>query len=163
MPHKDQNEGAKLLVAARQARQRTFRGGVDELAAIRDFVGESAAALGAGEEDVFAFQLAADEAASNAFQHAYHGLGGLMDVEVWREGDAIFVRLRDWGEPFDPAAVPEPDLELPLEERPLGGLGLFLIRRVMTDVSFSFDPEAGNTVTMRREIHSLKDGGGDSE
>ena len=48
----------------------------------------------------------------------------------------------------DPDSIPEPDILAPLEERPLGGVGLFLMRKVMSQVHFDFDPQEGNTLTM---------------
>ena len=135
-----------------QVHQRTFEGQVEQLRAIREFIQESVVRLGAGEEDAFAYQLAADEAATNAFKHAYTGRTGRLEVMVWREADSIALRLRNWGAPFDPEAIPLPNTTRPLEERPAGGLGLFLMRKIMDEVMFSFDPREGNTVTMKRRL-----------
>ena len=131
---------------------RTFEGQVEQLGAIREFIQESALGLGAGEEDVFACQLAADEAATNAFKHAYSGMPGRVEVAVWREAGRISLRLRNWGAPFDPEAIPVPDVARPLEERPAGGLGIFLMRKFMDDIQFRFDPHEGNTITMHRRL-----------
>ena len=140
------------LMSTNDVYQRTFEGGLEQLATIRAFVAQAAANLGADEDALFACQLAADEAATNAFQHAYGGRGGRVEVGVRREGEAIVLWVRNWGTPFDPTAIPEPDLYRPPEERTPGGLGLFLIRQVMDQVSFEFDPQEGNTITMRRRI-----------
>lgn len=132
--------------------RRSFHGGVEHLTAIAEFTREAVSKLGAEEHDRLACELAVDEAATNAFKHGYLGNPGRVDITIWREGDTIVMEVRNWGRPFDPVSVPEPDLSVPIEERPLGGLGLFLIRRMMSDVSFTFNPEAGNTITMRRRI-----------
>lgn len=134
------------------AYRRVFEGGLEQLAAIRAFVGQAATELGAGEDDVFACQLATDEAAANAFEHAYAGRGGRVEVGLCREGEAVLIRVRNWGTPFDPNAIPQPDLDLPLAERPAGGLGIYLIRQVMDAVVFRFDAESGNSITMWRRI-----------
>ncbi len=136
-----------------QTYQRTFEGQVEQLGAIREFIEESVISLGAREEDAFAFQLAADEAATNAFKHAYAGSHGRLEVVVWREADRIALRLRNWGAPFDPEAIPIPDISRPLEERPAGGLGIFLMHKFMDEVLFNFDPQEGNTVTMQRRLN----------
>ena len=122
------------------------------IADIRSFVRKAIAALGGGDDDGFACELATDEAASNAFEHAYAGGNGEVLVTVAREGDEVVISVRNWGAPFDPGQVPAPDLDAPLEERKEGGLGLFLIRRFMNGVSFTFDPVEGNTITMRRRL-----------
>jgi serine/threonine-protein kinase RsbW len=135
-----------------QVYQHTFEGQVEQLAAIREFIQESVIRLGAGEEDAFACQLAADEAATNAFKHAYAGGPGRLEVIVWCEAGRIALRLRNWGVPFDPEAIPVPGTTRPLEERPAGGLGIFLMRKFMDEVQFSFAPQEGNTVTMQRRL-----------
>ena len=69
------------------------------------------------------------------------------------EAQGMFViQIRDWGQSFDPAVIPEPNVDAPLEERPLGGLGLFLIRQSMDDVQFTFDPEHGNELRMEKRL-----------
>jgi serine/threonine-protein kinase RsbW len=60
----------------------------------------------------------------------------------------VRVVIRDWGTRFDPLAVPTPDVSAPLEERPLGGLGLYLMRQTMDEVGFRFDEDDGNILTM---------------
>src|SRR5215213_3123225 len=108
-----------------QVYEHTFEGQVEQLGAIREFVQGAVTGLGGGKEDTFACQLAADEAATNAFKHAYSGEPGRLEVRVWREDDRIALRLRNWGKPFDPEAIRVPDTTRPLEERPAGGMGIF--------------------------------------
>ncbi|MFL5735330.1 MAG: ATP-binding protein [Chloroflexia bacterium] len=141
-------------VASMQVYRRSFEGQLEQLAAIHDFIDQAAAEMDLGEEDAFACRLAADEAAANAFEHAYSGLPGRVEVTTWREDEAVRLDVRNWGAPFDPQAVAEPDISRPLEERPIGGLGIFLMRKFMDEVSFSFHPQEGNTITMRRRLRA---------
>ena len=60
----------------------------------------------------------------------------------------VTITIHDQGRAFDPTSVPEPDLCCPLEERPLGGLGLHLMQKLMDEVRFTFSPEEGNTIVM---------------
>jgi serine/threonine-protein kinase RsbW len=64
--------------------------------------------------------------------------------------------LRDHGRPFDPSNVPEPNVNAALEDREEGGLGLYLIRKLMDEVDFEFTPDSGNVLIMvkRREMTS---------
>jgi serine/threonine-protein kinase RsbW len=125
---------------------------VDQLGAIRDFVAEASRSLGAGERAVLDLQLAVDEICSNSVRHGYGGREGQIEVTVERTGQSIEVVIRDWGRAFDPAQVPQPALDIPLEQRSLGGLGLYLVRQVMDDVRFEFDEDRGNSVTMVKRL-----------
>jgi len=125
---------------------------VDQLGAIRDFVAEASRSLGAGERAILDLQLAVDEICSNSVRHGYGGREGRIEVTVDRNGRFIEVVVRDWGRAFDPEQIPDPKLDIPLEERSLGGLGLYLVRQVMDDVRFEFDENRGNSVTMARRL-----------
>jgi anti-sigma regulatory factor (Ser/Thr protein kinase) len=58
-------------------------------------------------------------------------------VRLRRTGDSVAVEVEDDGRPFDPLQVPPPDLTLSLEQRPIGGLGIHLIRNLMDEVSYA--------------------------
>lgn len=81
--------------------------------------------------------LALEEAVSNVMMYAYpEGTVGRVVVEAsLEEGCLVFV-LRDKGKPFDPTAAPEADITLGVEERPIGGLGIFLVRQIMDSVRY---------------------------
>ena len=125
---------------------------LSELATIREFVAQTGHDLGLDERRIYDLQLAVDEACANVVQHGYGGQGGEIEITVERDGEEVRVTLRDWGRSFDPQAVPAPDVTASLEQRRLGGLGLFLIHQVMDDVSFAFDAEGGNVLTMVKRL-----------
>jgi anti-sigma regulatory factor (Ser/Thr protein kinase) len=102
---------------------------------------------------LYDIQLAVDEACANVVYHAYRGMEpGDMEVSCCLDGPELVIRVRDWGRSFDPASVPEPDLDAPLEERALGGLGLFLLKQVMDQIQYTFDPEEGNELKMVKRL-----------
>ena len=121
---------------------------LESLGAIRRFVQETATAMGSGPTAVSDVLLAVDEAATNTILHGYQGQPGLIEVEVGRAGDDLVVRLRDQAAPFDPTQVPPPDLNLPLEQRPVGGMGVYLIQQLMDEVTYSTTPQGGNQLVM---------------
>jgi serine/threonine-protein kinase RsbW len=125
---------------------------LSQLATIRDFVDAESHALGLSKREGYDVRLAVDEACSNVIRHAYSGQGGPIEITVNAVNGGIQVLIRDWGKAFDVAAVPTPNVQAPLYERPLGGLGLFLMRQVMDQVDFEFDEADGNTLKMVKMI-----------
>ncbi|MFT3893335.1 MAG: ATP-binding protein [Anaerolineales bacterium] len=117
---------------------------------IREFVGTIARQGGFSDKDVYNIQLATDEAASNVIEHAYEGVSdGVLELSCGMLGDTIKIVLIDHGEPFDPGSIPMPDLKADLSERKIGGLGIFLMRKLMDEVHYDSHPETNsNSLTM---------------
>ena len=103
---------------------------LENLGAIGDFIAQAMHKLGIGiDAEVYQVQLAVDEACTNIIEHAYAGdTDEPIKVNCYRAGDELTFHIRDWGEPFDPTAVPLPDLNATPFERQKGGLGVFLHR-----------------------------------
>jgi len=116
---------------------------------MRDFVGDIARVGGFDEKDVYNIQLATDEAASNIIEHAYEGVtDGILDLSCGMDKNAITIILVDYGEPFDPSVIPLPDLKADLSERKIGGLGIFLMRKLMDEVHYEPRKDKSNILTM---------------
>jgi serine/threonine-protein kinase RsbW len=125
---------------------------LENLAIIRGFIRLTGVTLGADRDEISDLVLAVDELATNVIVHGYRGESGPLEVEVDREGDMLVVHLRDEAPPFDPTSVPPPDLTIPLEERPLGGLGIHLTRKHVDEISHQALPEGGNELTLKKRI-----------
>ncbi|WP_025745608.1 anti-sigma factor antagonist [Kallotenue papyrolyticum] len=132
----------------------TLQATFDLLAMISEFVVEGAQAAGLDEHAVWEVQLATDEAVTNVIQHSYAGAAGPLTIQTEVRNGAFVVTLIDHGRPFDPDAVPEPDLVSPLEERRTGGLGLYLMRKLMDRVEFSFEPDR-NILQMSKRLRTM--------
>ncbi len=118
-----------------------------------DCVAELAQRVGLDKRTLYEIQLAVDEACANVADHAYRGEEpGDMEVSCYLENQLFTIRVRDWGRGFDPKSVVVPDVDAPLEERTLGGLGLFIVRQVMDYVQFTVDPETGNELRMAKRV-----------
>jgi len=124
---------------------------LEALSSISDFVVERARAAGLDEHAVWEVQLAVDEAATNVIQHSYAEHVGTLTVQAETVDGELRITLRDRGVPFNPLEVPEPDLESPLEERKTGGLGLYLMRKLMDSVDWHFG-DGENVLTMTKRI-----------
>jgi len=124
-----------------------------DLDQVRDFVGQAAEASGLDPEAVYQVQLAVDEAFTNIVEHAY---GGECDKEILCTcqilANGLSITLRDCGQAFDPTRVPDPDLEADLEERRIGGLGLFFIHQMMDEVEFAFTSENGQKCNVLKMV-----------
>jgi serine/threonine-protein kinase RsbW len=129
---------------------------------IRRFVREAAMALGVDAAAVSDVVRAVDEAASNIILHGYKLEPGIIEIDVLRERDALMVRLRDEAPTFDFTQVPVPDVTLPLEERPAGGMGVYFMRKLMDEVRHRSRPGGGNELILIRkcdwEEPSIADG-----
>jgi serine/threonine-protein kinase RsbW len=118
-----------------------------------DCVAGWAQKVGLDKRTLYEIQLAVDEACANVADHAYSGQEpGDMEVSCYLEDQVLTIRVRDWGRGFDPKNVVVPDVDAPLEERTLGGLGLFIVRQVMDYVQFTVDPEVGNELRMAKRL-----------
>lgn len=121
---------------------------LEQLAVLRQFVEETAAGWQADPDEVADVVLAVDELATNSTLYGYRGQPGTIEMVMRRSGADLVVVLRDRAEVFDPATVPPPDLTLPLEERPVGGLGLHLVRHMVDELRHRPRPQGGNELTL---------------
>jgi len=118
-------------------------------------VAQSARGAGFSGQALSQIELGVDEACANVVNHAYEGMErGDMEVSCGIDGQDFVVFVRDWGRGFDPSNVDVPDIAAPLEERTLGGLGLFLIKQVMDQVQYRSDPLEGNELIMVKRSRS---------
>lgn len=132
---------------------RTVPARLESLALISAFITDATARAGLEEHAAWQVQLAVDEAATNIIQHGYEdGSDGVIELGWRLDGPDLVVTLRDFGRRFNPDEVPAPDLSSPLEERQAGGLGIYLMSRLMDSVHFDFDSQRGNLLTMVKRV-----------
>ena len=126
----------------------TFSTTFEILDELRTFVGDQAREAGFSSKDIYSIQLAADEAASNVIEHAYDGRpGGMFDISCRFQKGRLIITLLDHGKPFDPSKVEAPDLKADLLDRKIGGLGIYLMRKLMDEVHYE-TTKAGNLLTL---------------
>ena len=126
-----------------------FSGRFESLAGIRKFVSEAASNAGFNDKDIYAVELAVDEACSNIIEHAYGGEGrGEIICTCNDINNGLEIILRDDGKRFDPEGVSPPDFSVELDKLEPHGAGLYLIRNMMDDVDFKFSKDAGNELRM---------------
>lgn len=119
---------------------------------IRSFVAKAARNAGLDDKAVYAVQLAVDEACTNIIDYAYCGESEQeikVNCEITR--DALRITIQDEGKPFDIDTVAPPDLDVPLAERQVGGLGIHLIKNLMDEVDHKSMGERGNFLTLKKK------------
>jgi serine/threonine-protein kinase RsbW len=121
---------------------------LENLSVVRDYIAEQGRALGADQRALYDVILAVDEAVTNIVVHGYTSEVGTIEIKVQRVGDALVVSLRDKAPPFDPHSVPSPDLSLSLEDRPIGGMGVYMMKHLVDRVIHRVPPTGGNELTL---------------
>ncbi len=99
-------------------------------------ISQSALAHGVAGAECLRLQLALEEALVNICHHAFDMPPGMLSLELVRCGQEVCVIVEDNGKPFDPSRVPAPDLTTSLNERQVGGLGIYLIRQSARDLRY---------------------------
>ena len=119
--------------------ERVFEAKTEAIPEVIAFIAGEAGAWGLHPQRLMQLELAVEEAVVNICLYAYEVPPGELLVRVDSGEERFLVELVDEGVPFDPLAVEEPDLRAPAGERQIGGLGIFLVRRVMDEVAYNRD------------------------
>lgn len=97
--------------------------------------------------------FATNEIATNIIEHGYKGLSGeALEIDVDVSDETVTIRLRDDAPSFDPTNPETPDINAPLESRPLGKVGLFLTVEYMDAVRHRKLGDKGNEITLIKEL-----------
>ncbi len=97
----------------------------------------SALQCGLAGESLYAVEMVTEEAVVNVFKYAYPQGEGKVRLRCMGDGDAFVIEVTDWGVPFDASSQPAPDVTSPLEERPVGGRGIYLIKKMTDEMRYT--------------------------
>ena len=102
---------------------------------------------------VMAITVAIEEVFVNVSHYAYPNGSGeaSLSIDFDSESRLMTFVLKDSGIPFNPLAKPDPDITLSAEERQIGGLGIYMMKKTMDDVSYAYKDEK-NILTMKKTI-----------
>ena len=120
----------------------TVPGTLESLSLIRDYVRAAAARAGLDKKRTYSLELAVDEIATNIVNHGYQEAGRVGDVVVRAtiEANELTIVLEDTAVPFDPRRLRRPiQIDLPLAERPIGGLGVFLAMENVDEFDYEYE------------------------
>ena len=128
----------------RSLEKEALRDNLEELFA---FVEQALTSLNTPASDRDKMMMALDEALTNVVLYAYpEDQRGTVGIRICRNDNTITAEVVDHGKPFDPTAHPAPDITLPIEQRPIGGLGIHLMRNLVTSLRYYRDQEENHLV-----------------
>lgn len=105
-------------------------------------------------EIAFAVNVSVDELLTNTISYGYDDSDGhRIEMTVWMEGSVLVIELSDDAKPYDPTAAPHPDIDAPIEKRPIGGLGVHFVRELMDGFRYR-RTDGRNVVTLTRETRN---------
>jgi serine/threonine-protein kinase RsbW len=122
---------------------------LDEMSRLTSDVAAFLRSHGADPHTAYAVDLALEEMVSNVIRHGYRDdkSDGIV-ISVDLKSNSVLLTVEDRGRPFNPLEAPTPDLDLPVEQRRIGGLGIFLVRQTVDEMRYE-RVEDRNVLIMR--------------
>ncbi len=132
-----------------------FHADENNLGDIRDYISNICRQAGFSKREINNTKLAVDEACTNIIKHAYIGKSGkiIVDIRAWPGN--VEIHLRDRGEPFNWSGVQDPDLEEYVEMGKRGGLGIYLMNRLMDHIRYE-SSSGGNHLIMSKSSEAFQ-------
>ena len=107
------------------------------------------------DDDVLKFKLrlSIEEAVENVVRYAYDGGIGWLETNIDFNQDTLLltIQLRDAGVPFNPLEKEDPDVTLSAEDRNIGGLGIYLCKKMMDNIEYRYE-DGNNVLTMTKKV-----------
>ena len=103
----------------------------------------------------FKIELSVEEAVENVVQYAYEGGIGWLEAGTSLDDESLIltIELRDAGIPFNPLEKEDPDITLSADERPVGGLGIYLCKSMMDSIDYRYE-DGNNVLVMKKRVAS---------
>ena len=133
----------------------TIAATVDNIGAVTAFVDEQLEALDCPMKAQMQIDIAIDELFGNIAHYAYNPEVGeaTVRVEVTEDPLSVIITFIDGGMPYDPLAAADPDTTLSAEERAIGGLGIFMVKKSMDEISYRYE-NGSNILSIRKNLRS---------
>ena len=145
----EENEGRKSEGGGRSI---TLQNDVQQVPQLAAFVEEVAEGVGLNPSTAMSLNLAMEEAVVNVMNYAYPaGTQGDIGITACKSKGMLTFTITDSGTPFDPTAKSDPDITLAAEDRPIGGLGIMLVRQLMDEVLYE-RKDNQNILTLKKKI-----------
>lgn len=134
-------------------KEMTITATVENIEKVTDFVNEQLEAIGCPMKAQMQIDVAIDELFGNIVHYAYNPETGpaTVRVEVTEAPVSVIVTFIDHGIPYDPLKKDDPDLTLSADEREIGGLGIFMVKKTMDEITYEYR-DGQNILRIRKDI-----------
>ena len=126
---------------------------LENLDTVMAFVDQQLEEVGCSMKAQMQIDIAVEEVYVNIAHYAYNPeVGGVtIRVQIEEEPLAVILTFIDKGKPYDPLAKEDPDVTLAAEDRQIGGLGIFMVKKSMDNVSYEYN-EGRNILTLKKNL-----------
>ena len=125
------------------------------LRVLRKFVSRIGTKYGFSQSELYAFKASVDEACANIIEHGYGHKDGSITIKAIVKSESLTIELVDHGKSFDPKKMKKPDLNSYVDTGKKGGLGIFIIRRLLDEVDYKTTKD-GNILRLTKFRHISK-------
>ena len=131
----------------------TIAATVENIEAVTDFVNEQLEALDCPMKAQIQIDVAIDELFGNIAHYAYAPEVGdaTVRVEAIEDPHAVVITFIDQGVPYDPLAKEDPDVTLSAEERKIGGLGIYMVKKTMDEITYAYK-DGQNVLSIKKKL-----------
>ena len=131
----------------------TIAATVENIGTVTDFVNEQLEAIDCPMKAQMQIDIAIDELFGNIAHYAYNTEVGeaVVRVEVLEDPLAVVITFIDKGVPYDPLAKDDPDVTLGVEERAIGGLGIYMVKKSMDDITYEYK-DGQNILAIKKKL-----------
>ena len=130
-------------------KEQEFSASIDFLQDVISFLEKELEAAGCPMRTVMHISVAVEEIFANIASYAYPQGGGTALIRIDADGHEAVIRFTDSGIPFNPLEADDPDVSLPAEQREIGGLGIFMVKKTMDGIRYQRDGQK-NVLTITK-------------
>ncbi|MCF6269905.1 MAG: ATP-binding protein [Melioribacteraceae bacterium] len=122
----------------------------DNLSLLRSFIEFHGREFKLNKREIAHISLSVDEACTNIIEHAYkNSKNGKIKIKIDKNNNKIFVKLTDNGSKFDPSIIPEPNIAENQKLKKGGGLGMFLMKKIMDEVKYNAKGKSNELILIK--------------
>ena len=140
---------------ADESKRITVEAVLENVEKVTEFVNQELEQLGCSVKTQMQIDVAIDELFGNIANYAYYPQkGGMATIEVSRSAESpaqVAITFQDQGKPYNPLEKEDPDITLGAAERPIGGLGIFLVKKTMDDIAYEYR-DGKNILTIKKNL-----------
>ena len=126
---------------------------INRLPDVKAFIDEKLDAVGCSKKTKMNINLCVEEIYTNVCSYAYAPNTGDVTIEAWfnENKDIIYIKFVDMGVPYNPLSREDPDIEAKAEDRLIGGLGIFMTKKLMDNMSYEY-VDNSNVLTLEKNL-----------